>query len=572
MGPGMLPRKSSFNLLFKGQIMIKEKSLCRKYYYGASSVPLLYDPDKAVVLPIRKSHSCKGRKLYSVVVRVCKSLSWEVAKEIPFKRTLKKYGLSHSINAYSMMIDTFAFAGMDMEVHTLLKQMIFDLQKAGVDLLKVTYLNNTTGSTLVADALIKVFAANKLLDHAIDVVNQVKKMGLEPSIYSCNYLLKCLAEASRGENLVTLFEAMKTFGPSPNVRTYTIMMNFYCTNHSGQQPKVDIKEAYKILKEMWEIHISPSAATYSVWVRGLCRVGCPDVALKFIRMLRYENQPLNSYCYNAIIHGFCAEGEVKKAISVFEEMSNSGITPDICSYSILVDGFCKFESIDGGLCLIQGMQENNIKPTPISYSSILKGLCEIGAAKIANDCFHDLTNSGCKVDQTAYDILITGFCAQGDLSSAHELLEEMINNHLAPDASIYERLIRASCHAGSADTAMKYRNMMVQGGYLPDTVTCNFIVKQYCTDGHVMGALNLIDEMMDQGIVPNLYTYNVVINQLCKDENTEEREGRVLEALHLIDEMVDQGIVPDLYTYNVVVHKLCKDINAQKALEGNAKT
>ncbi|GMP83282.1 hypothetical protein CsSME_00037246 [Camellia sinensis var. sinensis] len=54
------------------------------------------------------------------------------------------------------------------------------------------------------------------------------KIGLNPSIFSCNFLLKCLAEANRVEYLASLFKEIKKSGPLPNVRTYTIMMSFYC--------------------------------------------------------------------------------------------------------------------------------------------------------------------------------------------------------------------------------------------------------------------------------------------------------------------------------------------------------
>ncbi|KAG5604891.1 hypothetical protein H5410_026383 [Solanum commersonii] len=303
--------------------------------------------------------------------------------------------------------------------------MILYLQKAGVDLFKVMYLvlrssSNTTPSTLVADELIKVFAANKLFDHTIDNVNLVKKMGLEPSIYSCK-LLKCLAVASQGENLAILFEIMKNSGPSPDVMAYTSANDFYCTNHPGNQ-KVSIKDAYKILKEMKEKQISFSAATYSVWLHGLCRVGCPDVALEFIRKLRYENQTsefLLLQCYYSWI--LCGRR------------------------GILVIRFCNLGIIDGGLCPIQGMQDNNIRTTPISYNSILQ------------------------VDQTTCYILITEFCAQGDLSSAGELLGEIISSDLASETSICLILIYASFHMGSVDKALQYMIMMIQKGYLSDT-------------------------------------------------------------------------------------------------------
>ena len=60
------------------------------------------------------------------------------------------------------------------------------------------------------------------------VVVNPEKIGLNPSIFSCNFLLKCLAEANRVEYLASVFEEIKKSGPLPNVRTYTIMMSFYC--------------------------------------------------------------------------------------------------------------------------------------------------------------------------------------------------------------------------------------------------------------------------------------------------------------------------------------------------------
>ncbi|XP_070005645.1 pentatricopeptide repeat-containing protein At1g09820 [Nicotiana sylvestris] len=252
---------------------IKERNLCRKYI-GASSVVLVEDSDscsngenessmenEAVVVPLRRMYSCRGRKLSSVVTRICKSLSWEVAKEIPFRKTMRKYGFSRS--------------------------------KAGFGLYKIFHLStlhtpySATTSVFVADVLIKVFAANKMLDCAIDVVKQARKFGHQPSIYSCNFLLKCLAEASMKEHLLNLFEKMKSFGPLPNVRTYTIPINFYCKIYQG------IEEAEKILEEMQKRQISPSAVTYGTYIDGLCRVGEADFALDFIRDLRDNNKPLN---------------------------------------------------------------------------------------------------------------------------------------------------------------------------------------------------------------------------------------------------------------------------------------
>ncbi|MCD7453410.1 hypothetical protein HAX54_020826 [Datura stramonium] len=69
------------------------------------------------------------------------------------------------------------------EVYPLLEDIIFNFQSAGSDLRNISYLAlhspaNGTRSNRVADVAIKVFDVHTLLDHAIDIVKQAKKLGL----------------------------------------------------------------------------------------------------------------------------------------------------------------------------------------------------------------------------------------------------------------------------------------------------------------------------------------------------------------------------------------------------------
>ncbi|XP_028072453.1 pentatricopeptide repeat-containing protein At5g16640, mitochondrial-like [Camellia sinensis] len=133
-------------------------------------------------------------------------------------------------------------------------------------------------------------STNSMLENAVDVFLQAKNIGLNQS--------------KRVEYLVSLFEEIKKSGPLPNVRSYTIMMNFYCKGHYA----VDIGQAAGILEEM-ESGESPTVVTYSTYIHGLRRIGFVEFALNLIRKLRQKYQPVNSYCYNAVIDGFCKRGE-----------------------------------------------------------------------------------------------------------------------------------------------------------------------------------------------------------------------------------------------------------------------
>lgn len=135
-----------------------------------------------------------------------------------------------------------------------------------------------------------------------------------------------------------VFEELKDRGPSPNIYTYTIMMNFYCSDVGCD---AGMRQAAVILGKIYRSGEKPTVVTYSTYIHGLCKVGNVEAALMLIRNLHYNSQPLNSHSFNDVIYGFCKRGEVFEALQVLEEMKSSGILPDVYSDSILINAFCR---------------------------------------------------------------------------------------------------------------------------------------------------------------------------------------------------------------------------------------
>ncbi|KAK4438457.1 hypothetical protein Salat_0180000 [Sesamum alatum] len=543
-------------------------------YSRVSAAPLLYDSDYSTSNCESNSDSesnllrgnvveVKSIELFSVVVRVVKSLNWDVARKVSFPIAVKKYGFDQSLMGFKMFVYVYACAEMEKEVYSLLRAIVCYYQKAQLNLFGLLYALldspiDAKGSTFVVNVLIKVFASNRMLENAIDAFEQARRIGFQPGVLSCNFLLKCLAEANERESLVTLFKEMKNNGPFPCLYTYTIMMNFYCSGDHGHGT-VDIEEATNILEEMGTIGISPSIVTYSVYILGLCNVGLVEIAWDLIQELKRNGQPLNCYCYNAVIHGFADRDEPDKGMEIFNEMKNDGIAADVYSYSILIEGFCRCRNVEKGLRLFEEMRNNNIIPSLVTYSSILKGLCKSGLTEISLDWFKMIGASGYEYDQHAYNILITGFCVQGDMDSANKLLEEMLNNSLSPNPVSYKSLILGFCKIGSLGKALEYFNNMMEVGFLPCPVTCNHVISGYCKEGKVKEAVRLIDEMRDLGISRNMFTYSAVIDRLCKECKSEK-------ALELIPVMLKCNTFPSVVIYSTLISGFAKQANPRKAL------
>ncbi|KAK9275697.1 hypothetical protein L1049_022964 [Liquidambar formosana] len=484
---GIFPFSRTCIVQLRNRVISRERCFVR-VYYTASSALLLEDhvfdsssnDEFDVVGECNVSRDSlkfhRKRMLYPLVVSVFKSLDWKVAREVRFSKAVKKYEFSHSIDAFRIVVHIFALAEMRMEVFSLLRDIVFYYNEANYDLFELfpTLLdspNHAARSVVVFDVLIKVFAANSMLENARDVFAQAKKIGLKLDILSCNFLLKCFAEANRIE-IRSLFEEIKKSGPSPNVFTYTIMMKYYFEEHLGQA-EMNIKQATAMLEKMERSGESPTVVTYSTYIHGLCRVGYVENALNFIRKLRYRNQPLNGYCYNSVIYGFCQKDDLDKALSILEEMKSFGISPDVYSYSILIDRFCKNGVVQAACTLILEMEDRGIRPSLVTYSSLWNGLCKNDQKEISIAMFHNVESLGYKYDQTTYNIFINEFCLQGDMKNTYKLLKKMKNNNLVFNVFTFNSLIVGFCKMGLLDKALVLYNIMQESGVLPNTVTCN---------------------------------------------------------------------------------------------------
>ncbi|XP_020981412.2 pentatricopeptide repeat-containing protein At1g63330-like [Arachis duranensis] len=503
-----------------------------------------------------------GSELFPLVGKVFKSLNFRVAREKRFGSWVESHGFSHSINCFRIIIHIFALAEMRLEVFTLLRDIVEFCNESEYDAFELFSAlldspHHLERSAIVFDVLMKVFASNSMLENAVNVFVNAKHVGLESDIMSCNFLLKCLVETNRVDFVRLFFEALKDYGPSPNIYTYTIMMNFYCRGGPGWD--VNIRRATEILGKIYSSGQRPTVVTYRSYIHGLCKVGSLDVAFKLICNLSYRNKPLNSHCFNAIIRGFCIRGAVQKAFEVLEKMKISGVVPDAYSYSILIDALCKEGDVEKSRDLMEEMERYQIKPSVVIYTSLIHGLCKSGLMERAKDFFNRIGASGCEYDQTVYKTLIDGFCMDGDKNSATKLLQEMIINNLVHTTSGFRFLIRGFYKLGHYDKAFEAFNIMLRRGISPDTITCNYVLNGYCRDGRLEEALKLLEELSDHGITLNSHSYNAIMYRLCKESYPER-------ALELLPRMLKRNTVPGVVNYSTLISGFFKQLNFRKSV------
>lgn len=550
-----------------------------------------------ILLPRTRVLSPERGRLFPVVCTVLKTLNWTVAWKTGFCKAVEIYGLDHSIIAFRIKLHIFTEAQMGEEVYALLRDIVCYFREVNLDMYELFPVlldsftpKHVSRSAYIFDVLIKVFAANSMLENALDVFEQAKRIGLVPNIRSCNFLVKCLIEAGRADTAIYLFDNMKESGPVSNIHTYVIMLNLYS---SGDFEKnIFSSQVLQLLDYTLESGISLNVVASSTIIKGLCRLGCVEMAVDYIKDAQQKGLPLNNFCFNGVIQGFCQKGDLVKALKCLEDMKIYGLLADCYSYSILIDGFCKNGNCDRGLSLLNEMEHEGIKPSMVTYSSILYGLNMAGRIDESLEILH-LRTSGYKYDNAVFDIFINGFSNLGKVDSAEELFQEMIEHHnIVPNSFNYNSLIYGFCKNGQFDKAVEKFFLMQKNGITPDTVTYNVIADSYCRQGQVEEALQLIDEMIHRGISPNSYTYAPIVKKLCEEgqvENAKQciplllkknilsrvmccivmygfmKQSKFDEARRFYKKMRKLCISPDRVTYLNCIQMLCSVHEVRKA-------
>ncbi|CAN1286516.1 Putative pentatricopeptide repeat-containing protein At5g59900 [Linum perenne] len=485
----------------------------------------------------------------------CKLFPLVATSQVNF--AVRYSGFSPSIK---MVMEVFASAGFENHVQVLLRDIVSYYQEARLDVsgLCLSLLDSIELVEVVSSVfsvLIKVLAEKKMLEDAFYVFVQARKIGIEPHIRSCNFLLKCLTEAMEIELFMDMFEQLKNSGIQRNVYTYAILMNFYCNTSYLFQEADLVRYLVDELREMDKFGISQTAVTYSTFVRGLCKVGRLEDALEFVQDLRTRNFILNSYSYNAIIHGFCQKGELGEALKVMEEMDKFGIPQTAVTYSTFVRGLCKAGRAEYALVVVRDLKARNCIFGSYCYNDVIHGFCQKGEVGEALKVLEEMKRCGVSPDVFSYSVLIEGCIMSGELDAANECVEEMTMNGVTPSCLTFNRLIHGFYKEGHFKEALKVFCTMRESLVAPNVFTCNLIAAIYCRgEGGLVKALDFLNEMQKLGFIRKSYVYYTCIKLLCRNGMLE----KAVENLHANS--------PDVAHYNVVIHGFAKQLNANGAL------
>ncbi|KAG9154204.1 hypothetical protein Leryth_000671 [Lithospermum erythrorhizon] len=257
---------------------------------------------------------------------------------------------------------------------------------------------------------IKKLGAAQMYQEMDDVVNQVLGVPSMGSEVLYNSMIYYFTEARKLTRAVIIFKHMKDnkkLSCRPTIRTYNILFAALLSRGKNSYVNHMYMETIRCLfKQMVDDGIEPDIFSLNSMIKGYVLSLHVNDALRIFHQMGvvYECPP-NSFSYDYLIHGLCAQGRTKNARELCIQMKNKGFVPSSKSYNSVVNALALEGEVEEAVKYLWEMSDNKRLADFITYRTVIDELCRQRSVREARCLLEDLQNKGL-IDELTYRRLL----------------------------------------------------------------------------------------------------------------------------------------------------------------------
>ncbi|GFQ02162.1 pentatricopeptide repeat-containing protein at2g27800 mitochondrial [Phtheirospermum japonicum] len=241
---------------------------------------------------------------------------------------------------------------------------------------------------------IKKLGAAKMYEEMDGIVNQVlaiPSFAASEALY--NSMIYYFTEARKLIRAVNIYKHMcglRRLDCRPTIRTYNILFAALLSRGKNSYINHVYMETIRCLfKQMLNDGVEPDIFCLNSLIKGYVLSLHVNDALRIFHQIGvvYDNCQPNSYSYNYLIHGLCAQGRTINAREICDRMKKSGFVPSSKSYNSLVNALALEGEVDEAVKFLWEMAGNQRLADFITYRTVLD---EVSRQKGNRDAFNVL--------------------------------------------------------------------------------------------------------------------------------------------------------------------------------------
>lgn len=324
-----------------------------------------------------------------------------------FKKNSSSSGFRAKRSVYKIAVHRLARAGQFSHIDDILQH-----QKQYPDI-KNEYFTTR---------LIILYGQAKMLDHALQLFDEMPHINCPRTVLSFNSLLAACFPSENLDKVIELFHKLPTeLSIEPDVISYTSAIKAFCK-------KGLFDNAVSLLEEMAAKGVAPNAVTFKFLLTECYHGGMFSEAENAWRLMKEKNVEPNLRCYNSRIQGLVSEKRLSEAIETVKELEQKGLQG--CSYTytynLLIKGFITEGNVEEVKKWYAALQESSAAnaataPNIFTYMALVPFALDHIGIDFAYQLCKDSVGIKGKLSSTIVKKVIDELLKQSKLHQAQEL-------------------------------------------------------------------------------------------------------------------------------------------------------
>ncbi|KAJ7542948.1 hypothetical protein O6H91_01G084700 [Diphasiastrum complanatum] len=246
----------------------------------------------------------------------------------------------------------------------------------------------------------------------------------------------------------------------------------------------------------------------------------------------------NVFSWTAIISAYGDHGQGEEAITLFQQMQQTGIAPDKVAFAVVLKACARIAALEHGKQLHSVIIQHGFESDVVIGNTLIDMYARCGCIDHARQVFNKMSEQ----DVVSWSAMIAGYAQNGLCKEALALYEQMKQESVQPNNVTYVILLKVCARIVALEQGRQLHSDIIRSGFETDVIVGNTLVDMYVKCGSIELARQAFNKMSERDVVSwSTMTAGYAHNGLGK------------EALALYEQMKQEGVHPDDVTYVVLL-------------------
>jgi pentatricopeptide repeat protein len=240
------------------------------------------------------------------------------------------------------------------------------------------------------------------------------------------------------------------------------------------------------------------------------------------------------FSWNAKLAQFVKGGQHHKAMKLFQQMQQEGLSPDKLTFLRVLNACAGLRALDEGRRIHSQIIESGYGSDVFVGSCLVNMYAKCGTIEEAQRVFNKMSAH----DVVSWTAMILGYAKCGEGHKALALYQQMQQEGVKPNCVTFVGVLNACASVLALKEGQQVHEQINESGFESDVFVGNSLVNMYTKCGSIEEAWRVFNSMPTRNVV----AWTAMISGLVKC-------GEGQKALALYQQMQREGVRPDPITY-----------------------